>query len=191
MELILSGTPHVVNVQTVPTSIRRGAGGRRIGQRGAAADVPAEGHGPRGQVRPRRGRSRGGIGCSRAERTKTVELTVPVRDARLWTPEDPFLYELDVDTGADVYRTRFGMRTFTTDPATGRAILNGQTYYLRGTNVCIYRFFEDAERGQLPWDANGSASCTAASRRCTGTASATASVSRRNCGTRSPTRKAS
>ena len=35
---------------------------------------------------------------------------------------------------------------------TGRALLNGQTYYLRGSNVCIYRFFEDAERGHLPWD---------------------------------------
>jgi len=70
----------------------------------------------------------------------------------LWTPEDPFLYELEVDTGADVSRTRFGLRTFTTDPQSGRALLNGKVYYLRGSNVCIYRFFEDAARGGLPWD---------------------------------------
>ena len=37
----------------------------------------------------------------------------------MWTPEDPFLYELAVDTGADTVRTRFGMRTFKTDPADG------------------------------------------------------------------------
>ncbi len=30
-------------------------------------------------------------------------------------------------------------------------MLNGRPYYLRGTNVCIFRFFEDAARGDLPW----------------------------------------
>jgi hypothetical protein len=31
-------------------------------------------------------------------------------------------------------------------------LLNGKPYYLRGSNVCIYRFFEDATRENLPWD---------------------------------------
>ena len=30
-------------------------------------------------------------------------------------------------------------------------MLNGRPYYLRGTNVCIFRFFEDPARGDLPW----------------------------------------
>ena len=43
------------------------------------------------------------------------------------------------------------MRSFRFDPDSKRAILNGKPYYMRGTNVCIYRFFEDASRGNLPW----------------------------------------
>jgi hypothetical protein len=50
---------------------------------------------------------------------------------------------------------------------------------MRGTNVCAYRFFEDAERGDRPWRASGSAGSTRSSRACTGTRSATASASRR------------
>ena len=43
------------------------------------------------------------------------------------------------------------MRSFRFDPKTGRAVLNGKPYFLRGTNVCIYRFFEDPPRGDRPW----------------------------------------
>ena len=45
------------------------------------------------------------------------------------------------------------MRTFRFDPQTGRAILNGRPYFMRGSNVTLYRFFEDAERGDKPWRA--------------------------------------
>ena len=47
--------------------------------------------------------------------------------------------------------TRFGMRSFRLNPATGRAMLNGRPYFMRGSNVTLYRFFEDAERGDKPW----------------------------------------
>jgi len=47
--------------------------------------------------------------------------------------------------------TRFGMRSFEPNPEGGAYLLNGEPYYLRGTNVCIFRFFEDPERGELPW----------------------------------------
>ena len=30
-------------------------------------------------------------------------------------------------------------------------MLNGRPYYLRGSNITIYRFFEDAARADLPW----------------------------------------
>jgi hypothetical protein len=49
-------------------------------------------------------------------------------------------------------RTRFGMRTFRFNPETHRAELNGKDLYLRGSNLAVYRFFEDAQRGGLVWD---------------------------------------
>jgi len=33
----------------------------------------------------------------------------------------------------------------------GRAVLNGRPYFLRGSNVTLYRFFEDAQCGNHPW----------------------------------------
>ncbi len=79
---------------------------------------------------------------------------MPLRDCKLWTPEDPFLYRLELSTGADEYSTRFGMRTFAFDRKRGCALLNGKPYPLRGTNVCIFRFFEDPLRENKPWDAD-------------------------------------
>ena len=154
VELILSGTPHVVNVQTVPDIKRRAVrtvvelanaggsavttkvkavvrewkSGRIVGEASVDANVPAAGT------------------------TKRAEVTVAIADGRLWSPEDPFLYELEVNTGADALTARFGLRSFTTDAATGRAILNGKPYFLRGASLCIFRFFEDPQRGGLPWD---------------------------------------
>ncbi|MFA9389607.1 MAG: sugar-binding domain-containing protein [Prolixibacteraceae bacterium] len=72
-------------------------------------------------------------------------------DVNLWSPESPFLYELEVKTQGDVLTTRFGMRSFTPNPEEGAYLLNGKPYYMRGTNVCIFRFFEDPDRGDLPW----------------------------------------
>jgi hypothetical protein len=81
-----------------------------------------------------------------------LDATLQIPDSHPWSPEDPFLYALTVRTSGDEFTTRFGMREFKFDPATGRALLNGKPYYLRGSNVCIYRFFEDAARAGLPWD---------------------------------------
>ncbi|MDI6449237.1 glycoside hydrolase family 2 protein [Anaerobaca lacustris] len=81
-----------------------------------------------------------------------LDITIPLEACRLWSPEDPFLYGLRLSTGGDEVVTRFGMRSFRFDRETGRAILNGKPYLMRGTNVCAYRFFEDAERGDKPWD---------------------------------------
>jgi hypothetical protein len=71
-----------------------------------------------------------------------------------WSPEDPFLYQVEADTGKDRFETRFGMRSFQFDPKTKTALLNGKPYYLRGSNFTVYRFFEDSECGNLPWDSN-------------------------------------
>jgi len=79
------------------------------------------------------------------------DLELPMGDYNLWSPEEPFLYEVELDIGTDTIKTRFGMRSFHFDKESGRAVLNGKPYFMRGTNVCAYRFFEDAERGDKPW----------------------------------------
>ena len=84
--------------------------------------------------------------------TRTVEARVPIRDCKLWTPETPNLYHLVTRTGADALLTRFGMRRFHFDPQTTIGVLNGKPYYLRGSNVCYFRFEEDPLRADKPWD---------------------------------------
>src|ERR1019366_2842690 len=41
---------------------------------------------------------------------KTVIQTLPITDAVLWSPENPFLYVLETSTDGDNVSTRFGMR---------------------------------------------------------------------------------
>jgi hypothetical protein len=83
---------------------------------------------------------------------KTFTQTIKIPNARLWSPEDPFLYVLESSTGGDSVTTRFGMREFRFDAATKRAYLNGKVYYLRGSNITLHRFFEDPLCKDLPWD---------------------------------------
>ncbi|MGO8928171.1 MAG: glycoside hydrolase family 2 protein [Limisphaerales bacterium] len=83
---------------------------------------------------------------------KVVTQTLAVPNARLWSPEDPFLYVLDSGTDGDSVSTRFGMREFRFDSATKRAYLNGKVYYLRGSNITLHRFFEDPLCKALPWN---------------------------------------
>ena len=81
---------------------------------------------------------------------KSVEIPIP--NAQLWSPETPFLYEVCVDTAGDNKSSRFGMRHFYFDKETKIPMLNSKPYYLRGNNITMYRFFEDPDRGALPWD---------------------------------------
>lgn len=84
--------------------------------------------------------------------SQQIGFAIPMVGARLWSPEDPFLYELELTTSGDRVLTRFGMRTFEASPSRDVFLLNGKPYYMRGTNVCIFRFFEDPDRAGLPWD---------------------------------------
>ncbi len=84
-----------------------------------------------------------------AETVLTQSIAIP--HARLWSPEDPFLYVVRSSTGGDSVTTRFGMREFRFDAATKRAYLNGQVYYLRGSNITLHRFLEDPLCRDLPW----------------------------------------
>ncbi len=83
---------------------------------------------------------------------KTVEQLIPVPDAHLWSPDDPFLYVVETRTRGDSLETRFGMREFRADAKTGRFYLNGKACYLRGSNITLHRFFEDPSCGDLPWN---------------------------------------
>jgi hypothetical protein len=70
-----------------------------------------------------------------------TDFSVPVPNARRWTPDDPFLYNLRVTLrnsgGTQVDRTMhyFGMRTITTGMVNGklRPLLNGQFVFQTGT----------------------------------------------------------
>jgi len=88
-----------------------------------------------------------------SEKTCTVEIKLD--NPRFWSPESPFLYELEsriVHNDAEVDRctTFFGMREFKI--VGGDFVLNGKKIFLRGGNIALHRFFSDADRGALPWD---------------------------------------
>ena len=153
VELILSGFPFIQNVQIVPdvaTKTVRAVVEIEAGANDAVATLEAAVTGR--DARPA-GKPDRTVRPLTARRVEKTEVFVSLPDAHLWTPEDPYLYEMTLSTGGDAVRVRFGMRSFGFDPAAGRALLNGKPYYLRGTNVCIYRFFEDDQRGDKPWRA--------------------------------------
>ena len=152
VDLILSGSPCIERVQTVPDlknkAVRVVATLKHVGKPTDFALC----------CRVREATGDKVVGEAAAEpvhfedgQQQDVELTIPIAGCRLWSPEDPFLYRLETTTGADTLPVRFGMRTFRFDPVTKLAILNGKPYPMRGTNVCIFRFFEDPARGDRPW----------------------------------------
>ena len=152
VELILTGKPYIVNVQTVPDIsahnvqiVTKLYWPDRDGRASISYEVSEARTGKFvGAVK------RHGLPFIPNQTTK-LDVTIPMENCKLWTPENPFLYELKIATGGDFQRVRFGMRSFRFDKESGRAILNGKPYIMRGTNVCVYRFFEDALRGDRPW----------------------------------------
>lgn len=153
VEIILTGAPFLRNVQTVPNiaekSVRVVA--ELVGDKSPSnftLRARALAAGSRSSV----GRKSVPIELAAHER-KTVDFEIPLANARLWSPEDPFLYDLQLETGGDAAHVRFGLRSFQFDPVTKRPMLNGKPYFLRGSNITLYRFFEDPDRGDLPWNA--------------------------------------
>lgn len=143
VKLILSGAPYIRNVQIAPlidegkvrivADIDNGKGGGNADLTYAIRELKS------GKVVAK-------------GKTPETDFTVGMPGFQLWSPESPFLYVLDLSTGSDNLSTRFGMRSFSFDKKSGRAILNGKTYFMRGTNVTLLRFFEDPERESLPWN---------------------------------------
>ena len=151
VELILTGTPFIETVQTVP----------EIDKKQVKVQVKFDNPGMIETSKVNIVITEAGSNKVAGEVEKEISfmpglnilgVTVPIESCRLWSPEDPFLYNVNVTTKGDRYETRFGMREFYHDTITGMPMLNGKPYYLRGTNVTLYRFFEDEACGDLPWN---------------------------------------
>ena len=153
VDLILSGTPSIARVQAVPDidqqAVTIHAWLRRTGAPAAARIRIVIREVLSGRIAGQ-GECEVKAGADGSE--MTGQATIALRGCRLWSPEDPFLYEVEALSTGDSIKTRFGMRSFKLDQATGRAMLNGKPYFLRGSNITLYRFFEDPERGNLPWN---------------------------------------
>jgi hypothetical protein len=83
---------------------------------------------------------------------KTFTQTIKIPNARLWSPDDPFLYVVESRTTGDSIQTRFGMREYTFDNAARRGLLNGKPYFLRGGNIEWNLHVEDPLCGDRAWD---------------------------------------
>ena len=92
-----------------------------------------------------------------------LKLTTPRLNPKLWSPQDPDLYYLEVQLKKenqviDSYKVRFGFRTFTVDG--NKFLLNGHPFWLRGADpfpntlrpnnaVLARRFIEMAREGNV------------------------------------------
>ena len=94
-------------------------------------------------------------GEAKRENRTYFETSISLDNPKAWTPDSPFLYEgevsvYDQDELVDRYSVNFGMRDFSRK---GKFFtLNGDKFYLRGSNITLQRFFEDPDCQALAWD---------------------------------------
>ncbi len=152
VKVIAAGYPFISNVQTVP-NIKNGSVGIHVDlEKSESNQVVNIAYKVRELV-SKKVVAEGALKSSEASQNinSKIAFEAQLSDVKLWSPESPFLYELEIKTQGDVLCTRFGIRSFTSNPEGGAYLLNGKPYYMRGTNVCVFRFFEDPDRGDLPW----------------------------------------
>lgn len=153
VELILSGTPYIKNVQVAPDVKNM--------QARVQALLINPGEANNSEVTFIVKESKSGLVAGEyktgklefgKDDEKVVDIIIPITNCTFWTPDNPFLYNIEVTTTSDSYKTRFGMRELKFNPETRMAELNGKPFFLRGTNITLYRFFEDSLCGNLPWN---------------------------------------
>ncbi len=94
-------------------------------------------------------------GVTTRDNETQLEIEIPFKDFKKWSPENPFLYEAEIqlfdgEKLSDEVTKKFGMRDF---ERRGKFFyLNDEKYYLRGSNITLHRFFEDPDCQALPWD---------------------------------------
>ena len=65
-----------------------------------------------------------------------TQLSIPIKQPHLWSPDDPFLYDLTVRVGDDRVTSYFGMRSISVGKGADgklRTLLNGQFVFSLGT----------------------------------------------------------
>jgi len=155
VQLILSGTPNIIRVQTAPDIINKQVKVQiNIENLGEAKTSTVA-----FTIKVAKSQEIMGVLEKEIKLTSYVkdtifDVVIPIKNCHFWSPEDPFLYNLEVNTEADEYTTRFGMRDFRFNSLTKKAVLNGKPYFMRGSNITLYRFFEDETCKDLPWDSN-------------------------------------
>jgi len=166
VELILTGIPYIETVQVVPcpasnsilvqTSLS-GLGRTENNFSYSFEVIVREAESGKVVATAKEGAAKRPYSVMYAGKTRWHRTRVSIPNAKPWTPETPFLYVAEVRVATpdgksgDSFRTRFGMRDFRFT-ADGAALLNGKPYPLLGTNICLYRFLEDPQRGDKPWD---------------------------------------
>ncbi len=115
-------------------------------------------------------------GMIKCQQFQQLEFEMEITDPHAWSPEDPFLYETVISVSADAkffddygnpeskrppadyawigpsdeIAVTFGMRDFEAIERTFQ--LNGEQFCLLGSTITLNRFFEDNDRGALPWN---------------------------------------
>lgn len=85
-----------------------------------------------------------GLGIAHTIRVRAghAKVVLPAQP-RLWSPEDPYRYQVEFRLGEDVVRDLVGFREISTDGQ--RILLNGQSIYLKG--ICVHE--DDADLGKV------------------------------------------
>ena len=155
VQLILSGTPNIIRVQTAPDIINKSlrvqvnlAGSSQVKSSNVSFIIK--------EVKSQKvaGVLKKEVELPGSSKDTVVNVDIPITNCHFWSPEDPFLYTIEISTEADAFETLLGMREFHFDPLTKKGVLNGKPYFMRGSNVTLYRFFEDETCKDLPWNAD-------------------------------------
>ena len=119
VELILSETPFIARVQAVPDIEKQAVTIHAWLQRAGAPPSAKIRFVVREAVSGRiAGKGECEIKQGADESEPTGQVTISLSGCRLWSPEDPFLYDVEARSAGDSIKTRFGMRSFKFDKST-------------------------------------------------------------------------